>query len=121
MLRYVLLLAFLLLPTARAATAFVNVNVIPMDTERVVAGQTVVVDGGLITAIGAVDDVRVPPGATIVDGTDRFLMPGLGEMHAHVPAPGESLGRAQSRVDYRVEQKLLGDEITARSQIENWS
>ena len=93
MLRYLLLLAFLLVPAARAATAFVNVNVIPMDTERVVAGQTVVVDGGLITAIGGVDDVRVPPGATIVDGTDRFLMPGLGEMHAHVPAPGESLDR----------------------------
>jgi imidazolonepropionase-like amidohydrolase len=93
MLRYFLLLVFLLAPTARAATAFVNVNVIPMDTERVVAEQTVVVDDGLITAIGGVDDVRVPPDAIIIDGTDRFLMPGLGEMHAHVPAPGESLDR----------------------------
>lgn len=31
-----------------------------------------------------VNDVSVPKGATVIDGTDRFLMPGLAEMHAHV-------------------------------------
>ena len=68
-----------------ASTAFVNVNVVPMTDERVVAGQTVIVESGLITAIGDVDTVPVPDGARVVDGTDRFLMPGLAEMHAHVP------------------------------------
>ena len=91
--RTVLLLAIVIAGPVSAATAFVNVNVIPMTTERVLAGQTVIVDGGVITAIGAVDEVRVPPGTTVVDGTDRFLMPGLGEMHAHVPAPGPDLDR----------------------------
>lgn len=91
--RIFLLLAMVIAGPVNAATAFVNVNVIPMTMERVLAGQTVITDGGVITAIGAVDEVRVPPGATIVDGTDRFLMPGLGEMHAHVPAPGQNLDR----------------------------
>lgn len=91
--RTLLLLAIVVAGPVNAATAFVNVNVIPMTSEQVLAGQTVIVDQGVITAIGAVDDVRVPPGATIVDGTDRFLMPGLGELHAHVPAPGQELGR----------------------------
>lgn len=77
-----------------AATAIVNVNVIPMTSERVVAGQTVVVEHGLITAIGDVDSVPVPEEADLVDGTDRYLIPGLAEMHGHVTGTGDAeLGR----------------------------
>ncbi len=65
--------------------AFINVNVIPMTSETVLEAQTVIIEDGLITEIGAVDDIRIPEEATAVDGTDRFLMPGLAEMHAHVP------------------------------------
>ena len=48
--------------------------------------QTVVIDAGRIVAIGPVDSVPVPKHAVVVDGTDRFLLPGLAEMHAHVTA-----------------------------------
>ena len=65
-------------------TVFVNVNVIPMTAEIVLTEQSVVVQSGKITRIGHVDTVPVPKGAEVVDGTDRFLMPGLAEMHAHV-------------------------------------
>ena len=44
------------------------------------------VEDGIISVIGDVDKVRIPEDALAVDGTDRFLMPGLAEMHAHVPA-----------------------------------
>ncbi|MDH3372796.1 MAG: amidohydrolase family protein [Gammaproteobacteria bacterium] len=71
-----------------ASTAFVNVNVIPMTTETVIEGQTVVVENGLIAAIGDVDLTPVPKDAELVDGTDRFLIPGLAEMHGHVPDIG---------------------------------
>ena len=73
-------------PVVAATTVFVNVNVVPMDEERVLPAQTVVVVDGRIRAIGPVDAVPVPKQAAIVDGTDRFLMPGLAEMHAHVTA-----------------------------------
>ena len=66
-------------------TAFVNVNVIPMTSETVLTEQTVIVTDGIIAAIGDVDGVPLPKDAQVVDGTDRFLMPGLAEMHAHVP------------------------------------
>ena len=33
-------------------TAFVNVNVIPMDSERVLPGHTVIVEGETIVAVG---------------------------------------------------------------------
>lgn len=67
--------------------AFVGVSVLPMDREGVLENQTVVVLDGTITDVGPADRVRVGAGATLIDGTGRFLMPGLAEMHAHVP-PG---------------------------------
>lgn len=66
-------------------TAFVNVNVVPMTTEVVEGARTVIVSDGVITTIGDVQVIAVPEEATVVDGTDRYLMPGLAEMHGHVP------------------------------------
>ena len=77
-------------PAAADTVAFVNVNVIPMSSESVLDQQTVIVSDGVIDRIGNVDEVPVPDGATVVDGTDRFLIPGLAEMHAHVPAAGSA-------------------------------
>ena len=79
-------------PTAWAVqqsgvTAFENVTVIPMDRERTIERQTVVVQGGRITAIGSSETVRVPDGAVRIDGSKKFLMPGLAEMHGHIPPP----------------------------------
>lgn len=73
--------------TVPGLMAFTNVNVLPMTSDAALPGQTVVVRDGVITAAGPADDVDVPRGATIIDGDGRFLMPGLAEMHAHVP-PG---------------------------------
>ncbi len=68
-----------------AIFAFVDVTVVPMDRERIIPRQTVVVRGGRITRIGPVGSTRPPREATIIDGRGRFLMPGLAEMHAHIP------------------------------------
>ncbi|WP_420449988.1 amidohydrolase family protein [Candidatus Palauibacter sp.] len=66
-------------------TAFVDVNVIPMDSDRVLAGQTVVVSGDRIVAVGPSSAVDVPNGAQRIDGAGKYLMPGLSEMHGHTP------------------------------------
>jgi imidazolonepropionase-like amidohydrolase len=70
---------------ARGTYAFTNVNVVPMDAERVLRDQTVVVADGRITALGPAASTRVPPGAVRIDGDGRYLMPGLADMHGHVP------------------------------------
>jgi imidazolonepropionase-like amidohydrolase len=67
--------------------AFVNVSVVPMDAERVLTGQTVLVRGERIVELGPASKVRVPAGALRVDGRGKYLMPGLAEMHGHVPPP----------------------------------
>ena len=55
-------------------TAFVNVNVVPMSSDAVIAAQTVIVEDGVIRSIGSVDEIRIPERAKTVDGTDRYLM-----------------------------------------------
>ena len=75
-------------------TAFTHVTVLPMTSDVAVADQTVIVADGVITEVGPADEVDVPRGATEIDGTGRFLMPGLAEMHAHVP-PGDNPPREE--------------------------
>jgi imidazolonepropionase-like amidohydrolase len=72
---------------AGATVAFVDVNVVPMDSERVVAGQTVLVRDGRIAEMGPSRGVTVPKDAVRVEGRGRYLMPGLAEMHGHLPGP----------------------------------
>ena len=76
-----------LAPAAFGQTViFENVNVIPMDRERVIERQTVVVRDGRIAQIGPAASVNAPAGATRVDGAGKYLMPGLAEMHGHLTA-----------------------------------
>jgi hypothetical protein len=70
---------------ATSLYAITNVTVVPMDRERRVQGQTVIIRDGRIEAIGPVSATKVPAGATRLEGRGRYLMPGLAEMHAHVP------------------------------------
>jgi imidazolonepropionase-like amidohydrolase len=71
-------------PTSPDTTAFVGVTVVPMDAERLLPGQTVLVQGSVITAMGPAESVPVPAGARRIDGRGRFLMPGLTDMHVHL-------------------------------------
>ena len=68
-------------------TAFVNVNVLPMDAERVLEGQTVVIAGGRIAALGSAAEVGPAAGVEIIDAAGGYLLPGLAEMHGHLPTP----------------------------------
>jgi imidazolonepropionase-like amidohydrolase len=65
--------------------AFTNVNVVPMSNDRVLNNQTVVVQNGKITALGPAASVKVPQGATRIEARGKYLMPGLAEMHGHIP------------------------------------
>lgn len=70
---------------AGESSAFVGVTVVPMDREGTLPDHTVVVRDGVIVAVGPSDQIEVPAGSTRIDGSGRWLMPGLAEMHAHVP------------------------------------
>lgn len=64
--------------------AFVNVNLIPMDHDGIIPAQTVIVHGANIENIGDVQEVTPPSDATVIDGSELYLMPGLIDAHVHL-------------------------------------
>ncbi len=74
-------------PPEHGAIAIEGVTVLPMDEERLLPDYTVVVRDGRIAEIGPAASVVVPDGELRIDGAGQYLMPGLAEMHAHIPSP----------------------------------
>src|SRR5262249_52131327 len=54
------------------------------DALRFLADQTVVVDNGVITAVGASESTTGPAGAHVIDGRGKTLLPGMWDGHMHV-------------------------------------
>jgi len=65
-------------------TAFKNTNLVPMTGEKIIENQTVLVKGDRIFRMGPANQVKIPPGATVIEGGGAYLMPGLADMHAHL-------------------------------------
>lgn len=74
---------------AQQVSALVGVNVIPMDRERILENQTVVIRDGIIAVLGPAATTPVPEGALRIEATGKYLLPGLAEMHAHIPTPDQ--------------------------------
>ena len=73
-----------LLKTPGGPVAFRHVRAF-IDGSRFVSAQTVVVEHGVITAVGADSQVSVPSGAQIIEGRGKTLVPGLWDAHMHFP------------------------------------
>ena len=82
------LLTLLALPVAAAAQqkpiAFQHAHVIPMDRERILDDQTVIIKDGQIAALGPYSSTKVPPHIQKIDATGRYLIPGLTDAHVHL-------------------------------------
>ena len=70
-------------PSRSAALAIVDVSVIPMTAAAVLSHQTVVVRGMRISAIGPSANTPFPKNAVRIEGTGKYLIPGLCDMHVH--------------------------------------
>jgi imidazolonepropionase-like amidohydrolase len=64
--------------------AFVNVRLFDADAVRFSSRRTVVVDRGVIVAVGATGSVKVPAGARVIEGRAMTLVPGMWDCHLHV-------------------------------------
>ena len=79
----------------------------------------IVIENGVITDMVSMDPVNArgygrnfqrPTGDKVIDATGMYLMPGLVEMHAHLPPPGNDLGPRGMDYAFRV---YLGHGVTS--------
>ncbi|MBW3569883.1 MAG: amidohydrolase family protein [Gemmatimonadetes bacterium] len=80
-------------PTPAATLAITHVTVVDVTGGPARPGQTVLVSGDRIVAVGPAAQVRVPRGARVVEGAGRYLIPGLWDMHAHAVGYGDTAGQ----------------------------
>jgi len=81
----------LLKPTS-GTLAIKNGDLFDSDRGVVRPHTTVLVRNDRIVAVGPVDSVAIPAGATVVDATGKTIMPGMWDMHGHMQAASQSSG-----------------------------
>ena len=68
--------------TPKGAVAFTHVRAF-LDGTHFAENQTVIVEQGKITLVGAAADIKVPKGAQVFEGAGKTLVPGLWDSHMH--------------------------------------
>lgn len=73
-------------PELGAATTYVirGASVLTMEQNQANEDWSVVVDKGVISALGPSDSIVTPAGAELIDGRGKTLLPGLIDMHVHL-------------------------------------
>ena len=73
-------------PDSGAATIYIirGASVLTMEQNQASDDWTVVVEEGVITALGLDDSIVAPDGAEVIDGRGKTLLPGLIDMHVHL-------------------------------------
>ncbi|MGB3151157.1 MAG: amidohydrolase family protein [Maribacter sp.] len=77
-----------------SATLIQKVTIVDVRSGELVENQQVVIDSGKIKSIDT-SPKNASDYLAVIDGTGKYLMPGLTEMHAHIPAPTTSRERIE--------------------------
>ncbi len=67
---------------ASDVTVFRDVTILPMTGDGPLAASQVVVQDDKIVRVST-SDAELPPDARVIEGSGKFLMPGLADMHVH--------------------------------------
>lgn len=103
-----------------------DVDVLTMETDQIQTNQTIVIENGMIQWIGPDSEADYPGNSTIVEG-DYYVLPGLTEMHAHIPTSDQGRETMENTLALYLSQGLttirgmLGDpaHLELRDQAEN--
>lgn len=101
-------------------TVFENVHVLTMadSTDQPIReNQTVFVQGDRIAAMAPAGMLSIPEGARRIDGQGMYLLPGLAEMHGHVPPLQSFQGVPDRYLDDTLFLYLAGGVTTVRGML----
>lgn len=73
---------------AQERFAISQVNVIDPASKKIIKNQTLYIENGIIKNIG--NSITYPKEVITLNGSGKYLLPGLAEMHAHTPVPDSS-------------------------------
>src|SRR5262245_17202760 len=60
-----------------------DVNVIDVRSGKILPGQTLIINGDRIEQVGKAGKIKIPSDAQVIDGTGKYLMPGMIDAHIH--------------------------------------
>jgi imidazolonepropionase-like amidohydrolase len=101
-------------PPAATLVAITNATILTASQGTIERG-TVLIRDGKIAAVGA--SVTVPPGAVIIDGTGRWLTPGIIDAHSHSMAEAINEGTQSVTSEVRIEDVLRQDGLSIHRQL----
>ncbi len=116
-------------PTDVAPTtlAIRNTNVFDSETGSFVPHQTVVVTGDMIAAVGTEDQFRDTNAGTVLNGTDKYLIPGLVDAHVHLTHVLYQAGMTGDEIlphflaNGVTSVRSTGDSVVAQSLLRRWT
>ncbi len=76
--------------------AFVGARIITMKGDQVIENGTLIVQGNRIREVGPVSKIKIPSGARVFDVTGKTIIPGLIDVHAHLPNSSNGISPQQS-------------------------
>ncbi|MEO0399674.1 MAG: amidohydrolase family protein [Pseudomonadota bacterium] len=92
-----------------ATIAIVGVDVVnPIGFESL-DDATVLIKDGVIAAFGAKSKVATPADARVIDGADKWLIPGLMDLHVHLGGGGSVVGSYEMASESAMAEPQLGD------------
>ncbi len=112
-------LAHTLIHRPSGPVAITHVDLFDAPNAAIVHDQTVVFEGNRIRSVGPAGSAAIPPGAQIVDGRGKTLLPGLWDMHAHVSDNDGLLNLAAGVTTVRDLANDIDTLLARRRRIEN--
>jgi imidazolonepropionase-like amidohydrolase len=85
-----------------------------VEAKKLRPSQTVVVQNGIITAVGKKS--KLPPGAQVIDGTGKYLVPGWVDAHVHFSQSGGLYTRPDA-IDLRAYKPHTARRLTGHTGI----
>jgi len=83
-----ILLTLLSLTPIIAQTYITNTTIVDVENQKLIPNQTITITNDLISNIQPHKKVKLPENASIIDGTGKYLMPGLTDAHIHFAQNG---------------------------------
>ena len=104
-------------PVTAQTSLIKNVTVIDTRTGKALAGKNVFIENGLIQSVASSSNKSQPANLQVVDGTGKFLLPGLADAHIHFFQSGSLYTRPDAldlrkKVPYEKEIKFTSENVT---------